>query len=144
MIKTRKILFCITFVIVCLLCGCSVSEQYELTSEQQAIIDQIWNNKSTWQKVESGFNSEDCNSVRFGEYNGKTVLISRYVGEKSQFTSAAILREDCYIVTESSFYKMDSWDEMHYLVGFTYGDSWSSSYDKSVLEKIYIEYLKNK
>lgn len=130
-------------VIVCLLCGCGVSEQYELTSDEQAVIDQIWKNKSTWQKVESGFNSEDCNSVRFGEYNGKTVFISRYVGKKSQFTSAAILREDCYIVTENSFYKMDDWDEMHYLVGVTYGDSWSTSYEKESLEKIYIDYLNN-
>ena len=144
MIKTRNILFCIAFVLVCILCGCGVSEQYELTTENQAVLNQIWNNKSTWQKVESGFNSEDCNSVRFGEYNGKTVFVSRYVGNMSQFTNAAILREDCYIVTENSFYKMDNWDEIHYLVGFTYGDSWSSSYDKSMLEKIYIEYLKNK
>lgn len=144
MFETKIKLIGIIFVIVCLLCGCGVSAQYELQPENQAVLNQIWSNKETWQKVESGFNSESCNSVRFGEYNGKTVFISRYVGKKSQFTNAAILREDCYIVTENSFYKMDSWDEMHYLVGFTYGDSWSSSYDKSVLEKIYIEYLKNK
>lgn len=143
MFKAKNILISIVLVVVCLLCGCGVSEQYELTSEEQAVIDQIWSNKSTWQKVESGFNSEDCNSVRFGEYNGKTVFISRYVGNKSQFTSAAILREDCYIVTENSFNKMDNWDEMHYLVGVTYGDSWSISYEKESLEKIYIDYLNN-
>lgn len=144
MFKIKNVLIGILVVTVYLLCGCSVNTQYELQPENQAVLNQIWSNKSTWQNVESGFNSELCNSVRFGEYNGKTVFVSRYVGAKSQFTSAAILRENCYIVTENSFYRMDSWDEIHYLVGFTYGDSWSLSYGKSELEKIYIEYLKNK
>ena len=124
--------------------GCQNNKSVELTSAQQAMLDIIWSNKSTWQKVESGFDYVDCNSIEFGEYNGKTVFVSRHVGAKSQFTGASLLRQDCYYVTENSFKRMYSWDEIRYEVGFLYSSAWSSTSTETDLKKIYIQYLNNK
>lgn len=126
------------------LSGCYADQNTrELTAKEENMIDTIWEHKLTWQKVSSGFDHLDCSSVEFGEYNGNTVFIARYVGKTSQFTSAALLREDCYYVSEHSFIAMDSWDEIRYRVGALYGESWSSSSTKEDLQQIYLNYLIN-
>lgn len=92
---------------------------------------------------QDGFDHFQCNTIEFGEYLGKTVFISRWVGEKSQFTGATVYHEICYYVSGKSFTRMNNWDTIHYRVGALYGESWSSSSTKEDLQQIYLNYLIN-
>lgn len=131
-------------VMIALFSGCYSPEPITLSEEEQAILDNIWQHKSTWEKVSSGFSHEECNSVEFGTYNGDLIFISRYIGNASPMTGAALLREDCYYASANRFSSMDSWDKIHYRVGFLYGSDWSASMTKEDLEQIYLDYLSEK
>lgn len=80
----RKTLIPIFFVLILTtLSGCYDNQNNrELTEYEQTMIDTIWENKTTWQDVKAGFDHFQCNTIEFGEYLGKTVFISRWVGEK--------------------------------------------------------------
>lgn len=117
--------------------GCTAT--YKITDEQQALLDTVWDNRTTWEEI-TGYIVGDgpCDHISFGEYNGELIL------SVSRFGNGNTLMTNVYYVYPNEIVKMDYDNSMRFKLGLYSDSEWNSTNTKDDLTQIYTNYLKKK
>lgn len=137
----KTVLSVFMIVITLLLTGCTVNSSKNLTENQQAVIDTVWNNKSTWEQITGyvGSGNGACNYICFDEYSGKTVFTAYRMNESSNTISS-----NTYYVYPNGLVKMDQLESKMVTLGLFKGKKWSNNSTKEDLQNIYLDYETSK
>lgn len=137
----KTILSVLMIVITLILTACTANSSKNLTEHQQAVINTVWDNKSTWEQITGyvGSGNGACNYICFDEYSGKTVFTAYRMNESSNTISS-----NTYYVYSNGLVKMDQSEASMVTLGLFKGKKWSDNSTKEDLQNIYLDYETSK